>query len=119
MRQLPQLVYLDLARAQRTDSGLWSIFLSESGLDAIAVVTDLKELHLGGTAISGSGLKRLQNLPALERLSLQGCKRVTHDSVAVLAGSKKLRWLDVNGTRLTSDDIADLEKTLTGCQIRR
>jgi Leucine-rich repeat (LRR) protein len=117
LRQLPQLVYLDLAGVQRTDSGLWSITLSESGLDAIVSVTELKELHLGGTAIGASGLKRLRSLPALERLSLQGCKRVTHDSAAVLAGFAKLRWLDVNGTGLAADDIASLQKALPACEI--
>jgi hypothetical protein len=44
---------------------------------------------------------------------------VNHDSLAVLAGFGKLRWLDVNGTELTADDIAKVGKMLPGCQIVR
>lgn len=117
LRQLPQITYLDLAGVQRTDSGLWSITLAESGVDAVVSVTDLKELHLGGSAISGSGLKRLKSLPSLERLSLQGCKRVTHDAAPVLAGFTKLRWLDVHGTELKPEDVDVLQKALPNCEI--
>lgn len=117
LRQLPQVRYLDIAGAQRTDSGLWSITLSEQGVDAIAGIMDLTELHAGGTTLAANGLRKMQSLPRLERLSLQGCKRVTHDATPVLAAMKKLRWLDLKDTGLTEDDIAALRKALPDCTI--
>jgi Leucine-rich repeat (LRR) protein len=118
LRQLPQLNYLDLSGMQRTDSGLWSITLTSSGVEAIATVKELRELDLGGTAISASGLKTLESLPNLERLTLQHCKRVGHDAVPVLASWTKLRFLDLAGAGLNTDDVAQLKKALPACEIR-
>ncbi|HVW87648.1 MAG TPA: hypothetical protein VHB50_23335 [Bryobacteraceae bacterium] len=117
LRQLPQIAYLDLAGTQRTDSGLWSITISDPGLEAIASVSDLRELHIGGTALSANGLKKLAALSKLERLSLQGCKRIGHDAEPVLAGFTNLRWLDVHDTGLSQEDIGALQKALPRCQI--
>jgi hypothetical protein len=104
--------YLDISGTQRTDSGLWSITLTSEGVEAIAAVTDLVELNLGGTAISASGLKTLRSLAKLDRLTLQGCKTVGHDAVPVLSSWTRLRWLDVAGTQLTPEDVATLKKAL-------
>src|SRR6476469_4260514 len=49
LRQMPQLEYLDISGQQRTDSGLWSLLLTETGMQYIAGVTELRELHIGGT----------------------------------------------------------------------
>lgn len=117
LREMPHLTYLDLSGAQRTDSGLWSITLTNEGVEAIATVADLSELNLAGTAISGNGLKKLESLPKLSRLTLQGCKRVGHDAAPVLSSWGKLRWLDVSGTSLTPEDIAAIRKSLQDCTI--
>ena len=114
LRQLPQVTYLDIAGTQRTDSGLWSITLAEQGVDAIAGMAELRELHAGGTALSVNGLRRLAGLPKLERLSLQGCKKIGHESVGVLTGMKGLRWLDVKDTGLSAEDVAAVRAGLAG-----
>jgi len=41
-----QIEYLDVGGAQRTDSGLWSLSLTDAGMQAIASVTELRELRL-------------------------------------------------------------------------
>jgi len=117
LREMPHLTYLDLSGAQRTDSGLWSITLTSQGVAAIATVADLSELNLAGTAISGNGLKTLEPLPKLSRLTLQGCKRVGHDAAPVLSSWSGLRWLDLSGTSLTAEDIAGIRKALPECTI--
>jgi Leucine-rich repeat (LRR) protein len=117
LREEPRLSYLDISGTQRTDSGLWSITLTSEGVEAIATVTDLVDLNLGGTAISAGGLKTLASLPRLERLTLQNCKRVGHDAVPVLSSWTRLRWLDVAGTQLTPEDVAALKKALPECRI--
>ena len=119
LRQMPGITKLDIAGSQRTDSGLWNLLLGEQGLEAIASVTALAELHVGGTAIGASGLRKLAGMAGLERLSLQNCTKVGHDSVAVLAGMKKLRWLDVAGTELTAEDVSALRAALPECEIVR
>src|SRR5438874_1244244 len=50
LRQMPQIEYLDVGGTQRTDSGLWSLLLTDSGMEAIAAVTELRDLHLAGAA---------------------------------------------------------------------
>jgi Leucine-rich repeat (LRR) protein len=117
LREEPHLTYLDLSGTQRTDSGLWSITLTSEGVEAIATVSDLVELNLGGTAISAGGLKTLASLPKLQRLTLEGSKRVGHDAVPVLSSWTRLRWLDVAGTQLTAEDVAALKKALPECRI--
>jgi Leucine-rich repeat (LRR) protein len=117
LRQLSQLTYLDLSGAQRTDSGLWSITLTDAGLESVSALAELRELRLNGTPVSGRGLGRLKGLDKLERLHLQGCKRIGSTAVPVLAAFARLRLLDVKDTGLTADDVAQLQKALPECKI--
>ena len=117
LRQMPQIEYLDVGRAQRTDSGLWSLLLTDAGVQAIASVTELRELRLAGTAIPSRALEALKPLPKLARLNLQGCRRVRDDAVAVLAGFKQLRALDVKDSGLSEQGVTKLRAALPDCQI--
>lgn len=109
LRQLPQLTYLDLGGQQRTDSGLWFVTLSEAGLEAVATVTELRELRLTGSTIGAGGLAVLKPLGKLERLDLQGCKRVGDDAVGVLV-SMKLKRVNVDGTAITAEGATKLRQ---------
>src|SRR5262245_21892683 len=100
LRQLPGLTSLSLDGTQRTDSGLWSIGLTESGLDAIMTLKELRELRLDGMPVSTRWLEKLKVLHKLERLSLQGCKRLGDDATPLLASWPALRVLDVKGTAM-------------------
>ncbi len=53
LRQTPQLEYLDLGGTQRTDSGLWTLQLTDAGMQSVAAVTELRELQPGGNAGHG------------------------------------------------------------------
>ena len=117
LRQLPQLTYLDLSGFQRTDSGLWSISLTDAGLESVATLGDLKELRLGGTSVSGRGLEQLKGLQEIERLDLQGCKRITDTAVPVLSSFTRLKVLDVKDTALTAEALEGLKKALPQAQI--
>lgn len=118
LRQLPSVTSVNLSGSQRTDSGLWSISLTDYGIDSIAVLANLRELRLGGTAIGAGGLEKLKGLRQLERLNLQGCKRVGDDAVAVLASFHALRLLDLNGSAITQAAVAELRRKLPKCEIR-
>src|SRR6185295_4309291 len=106
LRQMPQLEYLDIGGTQRTDSGLWSLLLSDTGMQSIAAVTELKELRMTGTAVTGRGLELLKPLAKLERLNLQGCKRLRDDAAAALVGFKGLRSLDLKDSGLSEQAVA-------------
>jgi internalin A len=112
LRYLTALTRLDLAGLQRTDSGLWSISLTDSGINAIATLKDLRELRLDGMPVSGRSLEKLKTLTNLERLSLQGCKRVGDDAAAVIASSwPALKAVDLKGTAITEEAIAGLRRS--------
>src|SRR5262249_47620097 len=105
LRQLSGLTYLDLGGSQRTDSGLGSVGLSEAGLDAVATLKTLRRLRLNGTVVSAHGLERLKDLPMLEWLELENCKRVGDDAVPVLASFPALQMLDLTGTAFTQKGV--------------
>ncbi|HYI95706.1 MAG TPA: hypothetical protein VEX68_19345 [Bryobacteraceae bacterium] len=117
LRQLPQLTYLDVGGSQRTDSGLWSVTLTDVGVESIATLSELKELRMAGTGVSARSLEKLKSLEKLERLLLQNCKRVGDDSIAVLSTFPALRVIDVYGTSVTAQGVAELRKNLPKAQI--
>ncbi len=117
LRQLPGLTSLSLGGAQRTDSGLWSISLTEPGLDAIVTLKALRELRLDGLPVTVRWLEKLKALPKLERLSLQGCKRLDDAAVAVLASWSSLRLLDLKGTAMTENGLAALRRAKPNARV--
>ena len=117
LRQLPQLTYLDVGGSQRTDSGLWSVSLTDVGVESIATLSELKELRMAGTGVSGRSLEKLKGLNKLERLVLQNCKRVGDDSIPVLSTFAALRVVDLHGTAVTAQGVAELRKNLPNAQI--
>jgi internalin A len=116
--QVPQLEYLDIGGQQRTDSGLWSVLLSETGMQSIASVTELRELRLEGRNVTARGLELLKPLAKLERLDLQGCKRLRDDAVAVLSSMKQLKVLDLKDSSLNQEAIGKIRLALPGCEVR-
>ena len=117
LRQLPGLTYLDLSGSQRTDSGLWSVSLSEPGLDAIDTLKRMRWLRLNGTLVAARGLAQLKDLNMLERLDLEGCKRISDDAAPVLGSFHSLHIVDLTGTSFTEKGIAALRQAKPDCRI--
>ena len=117
LRQLPQIEYLDVSGVQRTDSGLWSLTLTEKGMEAIASVTGLRELRLAGTAVTATGIGMLKPLAKLERLDLQGCRRLKDDSVSVLGSLSQLKSLDLKDSGVSAEAVTRLRASLPNCKI--
>ena len=101
LRQMPGLVYLDLSGRQGTDKNVWTIAMSDTGLEAVLTLKELRELRFGctsiGVGIEGAKfgevsllsvtpkwLERMRSLTKLERLGLQGCNRINDDAIATL-----------------------------------
>jgi hypothetical protein len=114
---MPQIEYLDIGGQQRTDSGLWSLMLSDTGMQSIASVTELRELRMAGTAVTGRGLELLKPLSKLETLNLQGCKRLREDAAITLAGFRQLRTLDLKDSSLSQDAVARIRAALPNCEV--
>jgi Leucine-rich repeat (LRR) protein len=117
LRQMPQVEYLDLSGTQRTDSGLWTLQLSDAGMQSVASVTELHDLSLAGTAVTGRGLSLLSSLNKLERLNLQGCRKLKEDAAITLAGFKHLRKLDLKESSLEADSVKRIRTALPDCEI--
>ena len=118
LRQMPQLEYLDLGGQQRTDSGLWSVTLTDAGMQLIGSVTELRELRLEGRNVTARGVAALKPLSKLERLNLQGCKRLRDDAVPVLSAMTKLRVLDLKDSGISEPAAAKIRAALPRCEVR-
>ena len=66
LRQMPGLTFLDLSGRQGTDSNVWSINMSDVGLEAIVTLTQLRELRFGCNSIGvGSEATRFATVSAM------------------------------------------------------
>jgi hypothetical protein len=84
-----------------------------------ATLTALEELHLYRTKVTDAGLKELAELKGLKELHLQETK-VTDAGLKELAGLKGLQELHLRGCREVTDaGVAELQKALPDCKIRR
>jgi len=125
LRQIPGLTYLDLNGRQGTDSNIWTISISDVGLDAVLTLKELRELRFGCTSkgigiegarfatvsatdVSVRWLEKMKALPKLEKLKLQGCARVDDEAVRALIALTNLREIDLKGTSVTEKGLAAL-----------
>ena len=134
LRQMPALQYLDLGGRQGTDANIWAIRMSGVGLDAILSLKNLRELRFACTSV-GVGLEgarfadvtyvsvttgwleKMKALPKLEKLQLEGCDRVSDDSIPALAALPGLRQVDLKGANVSEKGIAALRAAKPGIQI--
>jgi internalin A len=134
LRQMPGLTYLDLSGRQGTDKNVWTIAMSETGLDAVLTLKELRELRLGcvsiGVGIEGTKLgeisllivtpkwlEQMKALTKLERLKLQGCNRIDDDSIRTLIAMPALREIDLQGTAVTEQGAAKFRAAKPGAVI--
>ena len=125
LRQMPGLTFLDLSGRQGTDSNVWSINMSDVGLEAIVTLTQLRELRFGCNSIGvGSEatrfatvsamnvtpgrLQKMKALTNLQRLKLEGCDRIDDEAAGILAAFPNLAEVDLKGTAVTAKGLAAL-----------
>ncbi len=92
LKLLPALHELSVSGQQRTDSGLWSVAVTDFNIGQIAQLDRLDVLDLGETGISDRGVAELARLRNLHTLDLKGT-RTTSKGIAALVGLPKLRHL--------------------------
>ena len=69
-------------------------------------------LHHGWGTVGARSIEKLKTLTNLERLVLQNCKRLGDDAVPILSSFVKISVLDLKGTAVTPQGIADLRENL-------
>lgn len=94
LKLCPNLRELDLSGQQRTDSGLWSMNLTDFNVHHVAALQELRTLDISGTSISDRGVATLSTLSKLERLDLSRTK-VAAKGIASLQGFLHLRHLSL------------------------
>ena len=92
LKSLPALKELSVSGQQRTDSGLWSVSVTDFNIGHIAQLRRLEVLDLGETNVSDRGVAELARLKNLHTLDLRAT-RVTGKGIAALAGLPELRHL--------------------------
>jgi hypothetical protein len=114
LRMLPTLTSLDLSGARpvppdmagnRAGPGI-----PEEALQAIAELKELRVLKLGHSNIGGSGLRILSALDKVERLGLEGCRRIDDAAAIELVNWKSLKYLDLQDTQVTPAGVEALRK---------
>jgi len=131
LRQMPGLTYLDLSGRQGTDKNVWTVAMSEVGLEAVLTLKQLQELRFScnsvGVGIEGQRLgeisfltvtpkwiEKIAAMPKLERLKFQGCNRVGDDSVKAFAAMPNLHEIDLQGTSVTAKGAETLKSGKPG-----
>ncbi len=134
LRQMPTLTYLDLSGRQGNDKNVWTISMSEVGLQAVLALTNLDELRIGCNSttvgIEGSKLgevstlsvtekwlEQMKTLPKLEKLKVQGCRRINDDAVRELIAMPALREADLTGTSVTEEGAVKLRAAKPGAVV--
>jgi hypothetical protein len=125
LRQMPNLTYLDLSGRQGNDKNVWTVSMSNLGLQAVLTLKNLSDLRFSCTSttvgiegaklgevstlsITDKWLDQLGSLVRLQRLKVQGCGRVNDEAVAALIAMRALREIDLKGTSVTERGVARL-----------
>ncbi len=91
---------------------------TDSDLEHVSHLRDIKQLYLPGTSVTNQGLGNLTELHRLEELGLENT-RITDAGLAKLGTLKCLRRLILTGTRVTDSDVRELKEALPNIRVER
>ncbi|MCC6573667.1 MAG: hypothetical protein IT462_07740 [Planctomycetes bacterium] len=98
-REHPELEDLDIIQSQ---------FITDKGLKHIGRLKNLRHLSMQGmVAITNAGIAELTDLPVLKELLIQS-DNIDDGAVPYLRRFKTLRRLDVSGTKISKEGMAEL-----------
>jgi internalin A len=121
---LPTLTYLNLSGpsgAERPDTSYRRA--GESGpmrtdlVHAISELKNLRVLKLGYSNITADELRTLSGLEQVERLGLEACTKIGDEAAAELANWKKLKYVDLQETKVTDKGAEALRRARPGITI--
>jgi len=82
--------------------GTW---VTDTDLRRLNQLPDLTYLNLSLTHITDQGMQELRNLPGVTELDLYFAEYVTDEGVAAIKGWKKLRTLNLHGTKVSDTSL--------------
>jgi Leucine-rich repeat (LRR) protein len=82
--------------------------VTDSDLRDLAELPNLRSLNLSLTRITDHGMMELRNAPGIVDLDLQYAEQVTDEGVSAIRGWKRLRRLNLRGTKITDMTLGHL-----------
>lgn len=84
-----------------TSVDLRSSWVTDSDMPLLAQLPHLAQLDLSMTRITDRGLQQLKSAPAIVELNLYYAEQITDEGMAAIKSWKRLKKLNVRGTRIT------------------
>lgn len=88
------------AQGRVTGVNLRGSWVNDSDLRNLSELPELAKLDLSLTHITDQGMQELKNLPGITDLNLYFAEYVTDEGIAAIKGWKKLRTLNLHGTKV-------------------
>jgi hypothetical protein len=92
---------------------------SDSDLELIGRLVQLKWLGIGGINISDVGLENLQRLKQLQAIGIYGTTHITDTGLESFRLLTKLQKVYLERTQVTPEGIQKLQRALPNCKITR
>lgn len=103
--QLSNLVFLEIEYSRITDEGMRHL----------RSLGNLEVVQLDSNDISDNGVEHVAGLHMLQKLTLNGCTKISDASIPVLSNLRNLNALELRGTSVTKEGIAELQQALPNC----
>jgi len=93
--------------------------LANNGMGGFKGCTNIKELYLGGNqGITNAAMGHVKKMSQMEHLELRNLNGVGNDGIAQLIGLKRMTFINLDGTKVTSDGIRELKKKIPKLEVR-
>jgi Leucine-rich repeat (LRR) protein len=96
-----------------TGVDLRSSWVTDSDLSHLAKLPHLTHLDLSLTRITDHGLQQLKDAPGIVELNLYYAEQITDEGMAAVKGWKKLKRLNLRGTKITDTTLEHLANVTT------
>jgi hypothetical protein len=96
-----------------TDVDLRGSWVTDHDLRELAKLPHLARLDLSLTRITDQGMQELKNAPGIVELNLRYAELVTDEGLAAVKGWKKLKRLDLRGTKITDNTLEHISGITT------
>ncbi len=88
-------------------------WVTDADLPQLAALPHLAQLDLSHTRITDHGLQKLKNAPGITELNLYYAEQITDEGLAAVKGWKRLRRLNLRGTKVTDTTLEHLAAVTT------
>jgi len=101
------------AQGKVTGVDLRGTWVTDTDLRNLRLLPDLTYLNLSLTRITDQGMQEIKSLPGITELDLRFAEYVTDEGLAAIKGWKKLRTLNVHGTKVSDTTLEHISALTT------